>query len=398
MIFDNQLRLTEEILKGYHFQEPFHLYLRKYFKEHKKFGSRDRKLMSNLCYSYFRIGHALEGLSLDARIIISYYLLNNERVPFIKYHKEKSPAFKELPPITEPLEVKINALGIKPEEIFKYEAPLSDEINKDEFALALLTQPDVWIRVNRGFEEGFEQVLNENEIVFEKPEGVTQAYKVPARTNLEHIFKGKNILFEVQDLSSQLIGELFAENGEVWWDCCSGAGGKSLLLKDKLPKAELYVTDMRQTILSSLKERFKLNRIYNYRFMDINLAKMSSDMIVFDPDKKYVHPNHFDNVIADVPCTGSGTWGRNPENLDHFNAKQIEEYQAKQKAIAANALRFLKPGGAFYYITCSVFKAENEDVVNYLKDTFNLQLENTLTVKGYEQGCDSMYAAKLIKA
>ena len=396
MIFDNQLRLAEEIIKSYSFSEPFHLYLKKYFRANKKFGSKDRRLLSSLCYNYYRLGNILEDLSLSSQIIVSSFIIEKELTPFLEHHLT-SATFKEIPDITAPIADKLAAFSVKPNDLFKFKAELSEEIDREAFALSHLQQPDVWIRVNRGFEEALEQVLTENEVAFEKHPEATQAYKVPAKTNLEHILKGKNVLYEVQDLSSQLVGELFTESGELWWDCCAGAGGKSLLLKDKLPKADLYVSDVRKSILENLAQRFKANKLYSYKFLDINLANLTTDLIVFDPDKKYVHTNHFDNIIVDAPCSGSGTWGRAPENLNFFNETLIAGYQEKQKAIAANAMRFLKSGGSMYYITCSVFKAENEEVVNYLTDTFNVTVQQQLTVKGYEQRCDSMFAVKLVK-
>ncbi len=92
----------------------------------------------------------------------------------------------------------------------------------------------------------------------------------------------------------------------------------------------------------------------------------------------------FDLIIADVPCTGSGTWARTPEQLCYFNEKQIEKYSALQKQIIQNVIPYLNPGGLFLYITCSVFKKENEGIVDFIKQKFNLEIVKMRLLKGYE--------------
>jgi len=98
-------------------------------------------------------------------------------------------------------------------------------------------------------------------------------------------------------------------------------------------------------------------------------------------------------IIADVPCSGSGTWSRTPEQLYFFQEIKIEEYSKLQKRIASNAIPELQPGGSFVYITCSVFKKENEDVAMHIKENFHLQLRQMEVLKGYDKKADSMFVA-----
>ena len=101
----------------------------------------------------------------------------------------------------------------------------------------------------------------------------------------------------------------------------------------------------------------------------------------------------FDVIIDDVPCTGSGTWGRNPEQLFYFDEARIGEYALLQRSIISNAVPHLKQGGALVYITCSVFKQENEENVAFIEQELGLKHVRSGSIPGYELKADSMFAA-----
>src|SRR5690606_38530006 len=136
----------------------------------------------------------------------------------------------------------------------------------------------------------------------------------------------------VQDLSSQRVGELLAANkSQIFnrqskiavWDCCAASGGKSILAKDILGNIALTVSDIRPSIMVNLKKRFREAGLGNYH-------SFIADATTAAPGKK------FDLVIADVPCSGSGTWARTPERLLFFDESQIAHYAQIQAAIVAN--------------------------------------------------------------
>jgi 16S rRNA (cytosine967-C5)-methyltransferase len=101
----------------------------------------------------------------------------------------------------------------------------------------------------------------------------------------------------------------------------------------------------------------------------------------------------FDYLLADVPCSGSGTWGRNPERLYFYRPEETAAYQARQQSIITFAIPMLKKKGSLLYMTCSVFRQENEDMAMYITEKLGLQMVQQQVFKGYETRADTMFAA-----
>ena len=198
----------------------------------------------------------------------------------------------------------------------------------------------------------------------------------------------------IQDQNSQRTGEFIkseilnlipiAIGTEISvWDCCAGSGGKSIMMYDTNPDIDLTVSDLRESILANLKKRFEKAGIKNYKRLVADLTSSNFQLSTLN----------FQFIMADVPCTGSGTWSRTPEQLYFFDERKIETYSAFQKKIVSNAIPQLQPGGVFIYITCSVFKKENEEVVTFIKENFHLHLIRMEVLKGYDKKADSMFVA-----
>lgn len=215
---------------------------------------------------------------------------------------------------------------------------------------------------------------------------------LPNGTKLDHIFAdhATALPFEVQDLSSQKTLSYYRPQPyEHWWDACAASGGKSLLLFSQEPHIKLVVSDIRESVLNNLDERFIGAGLRTYQKKLLDLTQ--------NPDP-VLHSYQFDGIILDAPCTGSGTWGRTPEMISQFEEFKITGFQNLQKTIAANVVKYLKPGKPLIYITCSVFKEENEDVVAHLTGALGLTLETSEILKGYENKADTMFVARLIKS
>ncbi len=168
------------------------------------------------------------------------------------------------------------------------------------------------------------------------------------------------------------------------WDCCAASGGKSILLYDLFKGSmDLAVSDVRPSIINNLKERFKRAGIKKYKTFIADLSSASPQMPA----------TNYDLILCDAPCTGSGTWARTPENNCYFDEKRISHYSALQKKISSTAVKYMNGGGYFVYITCSVFKQENEDAATYIQDELKLRLINMELLKGYDKRADNMFVA-----
>ncbi|MEI6105846.1 MAG: RsmB/NOP family class I SAM-dependent RNA methyltransferase [Opitutae bacterium] len=151
---------------------------------------------------------------------------------------------------------------------------------------------------------------------------------------------------EIQDLGSQLVLALAPiPPGGRWLDACAGAGGKTLQLARLLgPAGHVDATDIRVEILDELADRAKRARLENIT-------------IVQKPAEPY------DGVLVDAPCSGSGTWRRQPHLKWYVKPATIGAFAKTQREILiANAPR-VKPGGLLIYATCSLSYHENRDVV-----------------------------------
>lgn len=270
--------------------------------------------------------------------------------------------------------------------IFPHQLQLSEGITKEAWLKSILTQPSLFIRIRKNKGKLLE-ILDEQEVPYKL---ITDScLALPNGTPVDKWLPP--FAYVVQDASSQKTGEYFtATPYEKWWDACSGAGGKSLLLKDKESLAELTVSDTRKSILNNLKERFRTYSHIMPTAYEVDVANAAQL-------KDVMRDKVFDNIICDVPCTGSGTWARTPEQMYFFNPAMADEYAARQKQIVVNAAQYLQPGGKLYYITCSVFSKENEEVVQHVAAQTSMTVKEMQLINGIDIHADSMFIALLEK-
>jgi 16S rRNA (cytosine967-C5)-methyltransferase len=388
-----QIKIFENIISEYNHDQPLSRFLADYFKKHKQMGSRDRRLASRLAYNYFRVYSALSKTSTTERLAISCFLCDKEPDSFLAHLFAEFP-FLSLDKLSlsteEKFEIVENSVpNFKSENLFPFSHLLSKEIEVPEFTLSLLKQPNLWIRVRKAYKDALIKELTEKNIEFEIDSESPLCFKFKNSFPADQLESFKKGYFEIQDRSSQLTSNYFNPHPkEHWWDCCAASGGKSLALLDIEPAANPTVSDIRESVLNNLKVRFSKSGIRNYRLLNIDLTNTNQPALT---------KSQFDGIIADVPCSGSGTWSRTPEMTSNFKESSLTEFQKLQKSIVSNVVKYLKPGKPLIYITCSVFKKENEDIIEYLKADLKLTLEKSEYIKGYDKGADTMFVARLIK-
>ncbi len=414
-----QFNTIVELIKSYNNQQPLHRFLQQYFRDHKQMGSRDRRLFSDWIYGYYRLGKSLSDQTVETKLAIANFLTQLHPSELLKFALEKYTVLS-LENIDKSIHYKINLIqqhySFSVKEIF----PFSELVNHDldysrvvgvpstnhshavvvgernanntfdfeKFTLSLLQQPKVWIRVRKEFVEEVKKDMHESNISFEKSKQQSLAWSVSQRTKLDVLKSFAKGYFEIQDISSQLSGDFFKPNpNENWYDCCAASGGKSLLMQSIEPTISLTVSDKRNSILENLDERFKRAGIRHYKSFDADLENIIPAEL---------NNQQFDGIILDAPCTGSGTWARTPEQISFFNIEQIQHYKNLQQSILKNVVQLLKPGKPLIYITCSVFKEENEGQVEFAKQ-LGLVLENEKLIQSTEEGGDTMFVCRLIK-
>jgi 16S rRNA (cytosine967-C5)-methyltransferase len=199
----------------------------------------------------------------------------------------------------------------------------------------------------------------------------------PANVFEQKLFKDG--LIEIQDEASQLVAELVEPApGSLVIDACAGAGGKTLALGAIMKnRGRLIALDVNERRLEELRRRARRAGLSNVRAFHIaptqtdteqkaegrkQNAETESDGQSWPADVAALL-GKADRVLVDAPCSGIGALRRNPEARWRMAEEEIARFPAEQEAIARRAMEFVKPGGRLIYATCTMLRAENEEVV-----------------------------------
>jgi len=152
----------------------------------------------------------------------------------------------------------------------------------------------------------------------------------------------------VQDEGSQLVAEI-AGQGSAILDCCAAPGGKTLILAERNPQARIVACEASAARLEAMRKR--LGPLGDR--VECSLADAA----------QLSYQDEFDLVLADVPCSGTGTLGRNPEIRHRLRIDDLARQAERQRLILATVLRAARSGGRVLYSTCSLEPEENEQVI-----------------------------------
>jgi 16S rRNA (cytosine967-C5)-methyltransferase len=231
----------------------------------------------------------------------------------------------------------------------------------DEWLLSLQREPKLWLRAKRGTGAALARTLFAADVSPLLPDallyrGEEDLFKTP------EFHAGE---FEIQDIASQVVGLLCAPNpGETWWDTCAGEGGKTLHLSDLMEnKGMLWASDRAEWRLTKLKRRAGRAKVFNYRSAS------------WDGGAKLPTKTKFDGVLVDAPCSGIGTWQRNPQARWTTVPNDVRELSVIQKRLLANVAPSVKPGGKLIFSVCTLTRAESTEVVADFNAKFGAEFE-----------------------
>jgi 16S rRNA (cytosine967-C5)-methyltransferase len=150
----------------------------------------------------------------------------------------------------------------------------------------------------------------------------------------------------IQDEGSQLIAELAGHGSDIL-DCCAAPGGKTAILAERNPNAQITACDISPRRLKAMQLLLDMEQIC-YRVLD------ATDL---------PYDQQFDLVLCDAPCSGTGTLARNPEIRHRLTPEDLDRHHERQLRLLRSSMRALRPGGRLIYSTCSLEPEENEGVV-----------------------------------
>lgn len=342
--------------------QPVDRFMRDWFRQRRYAGSRDRAAVSERIYDIFRhrASYTWHMRSEAPRALVIASLLREQaELPAAFDGSRYGPA-----PLTE---AELHAAAAPPAQPAplhvqgEYPEWLEPELSRSlgemllPEMLAMLSRAPVDLRVNR-LRSTREDLLRElrnagfaAELTKLAPFGLRldPAAGLSALQNTRLFQDGA---FEFQDEGSQIVAHLVdARPGERVLDFAAGAGGKSLALAaDMQNQGEVVAFDAFPDRMKPLPDR---------------AARAGINIIRMVTSREELRTVRFDAVLADAPCSGSGTWRRNPDARWRLTPSALDRYRALQGSVLDAAAEHVSPGGSLIYSTCSVLRSENEDAV-----------------------------------
>jgi 16S rRNA (cytosine967-C5)-methyltransferase len=392
--------------------------------EHRELGSRDRRLISESVYAVFRWWgwlHRLVPAETDAEADWEHLLLAAHVLEGLAYGDVLA-LWTDQCGLSQRVVEGAAAAASAEERAARVFRLLNAETEATQFALTglvpewapaeidcpqaipdliqwLQRRPPLWLRVQHPDRQAVAAELVAAGLQAAAHPKLGDAMSVvTGRINLYTLPAYREGRVEVQDLASQAVGPVCApQPGQRWWDACAGGGGKALLLAQLMNgKGTVVASDVREHRLDEVQRRARRGRFQNIRIKGWDGQRLPADKASFD------------GVLVDAPCTCSGTWRRNPAARWSLKQTEIAEMAALQGRILRAAASGVKRGGTLVYVTCSLFKRENAEVVSaFLAESAGFALEpfahpltgayanGMLQIWPWEGDCDAMFMAKL---
>ena len=349
-----------------------------YFRSRRYIGSKDRAAVSTMFYAMLRHQGrmnwwlAKKQHNPDVRLGLITYLrlvegMTANQVEMLFDNKKFSPAFlnEDERKFLKTLEGHTLDHPSMPDDVAAECPPWAAESLRQRFGknfkrelTAMLSPAPLDLRVNilKATRDAilidFKKLRIKAEASPLSPYGI----RVAERPALNALPMLKNGLVEIQDEGSQLVALMLdAKPGDRVVDFCAGAGGKTLAIAAEMKnKGHIVACDVMAGRLKRSTERYRRAGLHN---IEVKPLKDERDPWV----KK--HKGGFDRVLVDAPCSGTGTWRRNPDARWRHLGPGLDKLLVMQAAILDSAARLVKPGGRLVYATCSLLPEENEKQV-----------------------------------
>lgn len=384
---------------------PMDLTIGDYMRNRRYIGSKDRAYIAETTYAvirhHARITWALEQIKTDAtarsRLIAYLVIIGTEKIKDLfdgSKHGAEELSKEELELIKKmPTEFDKAPDTVRAECPPLYEASLKNYFGKDfETELkALISSAYLNLRVNlvMGDREKAKTLLAEDRVKTTENKFSPWGLAVEGKTFLSMTRAFKKGLIEIQDEGSQLIAlACDVKPGQQVLDYCAGAGGKTLALAAAMKvKGRIVAMDLEANRLAKAKDRFRRSKVSDI----IELRPLSDEK-----NRKWLRrqKGHFDCVLVDVPCSGTGTWRRNPDMRWRTYGPSVEELVVIQRDILERVAGTVKPNGRLVYATCSMLPEENEQQVEHflsLHPEFELKELKDVWPEGCTPPCDGKF-------
>ncbi|MHA6696155.1 RsmB/NOP family class I SAM-dependent RNA methyltransferase [Chryseobacterium sp. A301] len=360
-------------------------------KAHKKWGSQDRAVVSEIFYNIIRWKKRLEYYMGEGVKPGNIYKL---MIAYLLWSKTKYKKFEEFEGIKIADILKKLEKNTLPSKAIEHSIPewlvqtLELELGPDweREMTALNERAPTVLRANtlKTSVKGLISELKEEGVESFSIKNYPYAVQLEEKKNVFLTSAFKEGLFEVQDASSQLIGDfLEVKEGMRVVDVCAGAGGKTLHLAALMEnKGQIIGLDIYEWKLAELKRRAKRAGAHN-----IETRVISDNKVI-----KRLHEKA-DRLLIDAPCSGLGVLKRNPDSKWKIDQAFIDRIKGEQFQILSDYSKIIKKGGKMIYATCSILPSENEkQVERFLKENtdYKLQKEHKILPS---QGYDGFYMA-----
>jgi len=223
---------------------------------------------------------------------------------------------------------------------------------------ALQAEPRLWLRARRGQGRTLAQRLGHCWIP--GAPALSDALEYRGEEDLFRTPEFHAGEFEIQDVGSQAVSlACDPQPGETWWDACAGEGGKTLHLSDLMANRGLiWAGDRAEWRLRQLKRRAGRAKCFNYR------------TVIWDGGPQLPTRTRFDGVLVDAPCSGVGTWQRNPHARWTTTPQDVRELAGVQQQLLERVAAAVKPGGRLVYAVCTLTRAETVEVAEAFAGRF----------------------------